>query len=159
MNGGGRSVRRERREAKKQQEKEEEQGRESKRMKVEEGQGEGEMTELRAIPEVQVAPTVEVITNDEARSPSVDYEEIQKRTLLERVAERFESVKSRIMEFESMREEGKQKKTYLNDFMKDVGKRVDGSIHKTFYDLKSHMWWKMWLTGDCGRRQSRGFSA
>lgn len=140
-------------EKKEEQEKEEnqEREREGKRIKMEEEkQGGGEVVELGAIPNVEVVPKVEAPAPRRVPVNFVDYRVLRIPTEGYRNLNRgFESVKTRIVEYESMRyEEGnnqnrnRKNKTYLNDFMKDVGERVDGCIRKTFWHLKSHMRWE-----------------
>lgn len=129
------------RKRKEQEEKEErkeqkEQERKRKRRKMDEEQGEPEVevVELGAVPKKVEAPSPQVSLIEKSREESL-------LMFIKCLAEYFEGVKTRIVEYESMREEGNQNKTYLNDFMKDVGERVDGSIRKAFGNLKLHMRW------------------
>ncbi|KAK3334896.1 hypothetical protein B0H65DRAFT_336801 [Neurospora tetraspora] len=114
------------------EEEEEEKKREEKRRRMDEEQGEGEVVELGAVPKVEaLAPRV---------SRSIEeYREDEQRELIGSLNEGFEAVKTRIVKFESMQEVGNHNKTYLTDFMKDVGERVEGSIHKATRRLKAHI--------------------
>ncbi|KAJ4402719.1 hypothetical protein N0V85_005247 [Neurospora sp. IMI 360204] len=130
--------RRRERKKRKREEDEEEKKRREKRAKVWEEVVEEEGGFLRVEPVEPVDPPV-----------SRDIEEIRKereRELKERqrkfsellTSEGFEVIKARIVVFDSMRERGNHKKAYLSDFMRDIGERVEGSIHKATGRLKAH---------------------
>lgn len=71
------------------------------------------------------------------RSPESRREESFRR-FAELLTREFEAVKSRIVEFLQMREAGNMKKAYMNDFMRDVGERVEGAIRKCLARLDAH---------------------
>ncbi|KAK3389035.1 hypothetical protein B0T20DRAFT_425162 [Sordaria brevicollis] len=115
-----------REETKRKREEEEEEGREKreeiKKRRTDEEHGDGEVVELGAIPRAEpLAPRTRTYEECLERS---------ERRLIERLDANFEDVKTRIVALESMRETGNYNKTYLTDFTKDVGERVEGSIHK-----------------------------